>query len=448
MANDIFNYLEDKIKENESAIFKEKKMEYNLDNIFKIVEQFIIDKKLICYGGTALNNILPKDTQFYNYDVSSPDYDFFSKDALNDVKELANIFKKKKYKQIQAKSAIHNGTYKLYVNYIPVADITQMNETIFDKLSKDCIIRDDIRYAPIHFLRMNLFLELSRPRGDLTRWEKILKRLIILNQAYPFTITDCIQKINYTSNNSKNETHFNMIKKILLEEDNNVFIGEFAITKYSKHFPTTYKKIVNTNKYPTFITINSDTTTYINKIKENNNITVKKVSNIDDVLPTFYKLFIDNILYGIVIQTEGCQSYNEITVNKKQIKIGNLDTMLFYYFMFFYLDIDSKNTGLLNNLYCYAYILFYLQENYKKSNNNLLQRFNISCIGYQTTFEDIIDNKYKLYEKLRKKGDKKEIHKYFLKYTPRNTVKKKSKTKTKTKTKFKSKSKSKKKSKK
>ena len=67
MANDIFNYLEDKIKENESAIFKEKKMEYNLDNIFKIVEQFIIDKKLICYGGTALNNILPKDTQFYNY---------------------------------------------------------------------------------------------------------------------------------------------------------------------------------------------------------------------------------------------------------------------------------------------------------------------------------------------------------------------------------------------
>lgn len=45
--------------------------------IIKMVEQFISQKKLICYGGTAINNILPQEDQFYNKDVEIPDYDFF-----------------------------------------------------------------------------------------------------------------------------------------------------------------------------------------------------------------------------------------------------------------------------------------------------------------------------------------------------------------------------------
>ena len=41
----------------------------DVKDILKIVEQFIVNKKLICYGGTAINNILPKSVQFYNKDV-------------------------------------------------------------------------------------------------------------------------------------------------------------------------------------------------------------------------------------------------------------------------------------------------------------------------------------------------------------------------------------------
>jgi len=45
--------------------------------IISIVENFLRSKKLICYGGTAINNILPKQDQFYNKDIEIPDYDFF-----------------------------------------------------------------------------------------------------------------------------------------------------------------------------------------------------------------------------------------------------------------------------------------------------------------------------------------------------------------------------------
>jgi hypothetical protein len=35
-----------------------------VQTMIKILEEFLIRKKLICYGGTAINNILPKYAQF------------------------------------------------------------------------------------------------------------------------------------------------------------------------------------------------------------------------------------------------------------------------------------------------------------------------------------------------------------------------------------------------
>ena len=60
-----------------------------LKDIMNIVERFIRKKKLIVYGGTAQNNVLPKYDQFYDPAVDIPDYDFFSPNALDDAKELA-----------------------------------------------------------------------------------------------------------------------------------------------------------------------------------------------------------------------------------------------------------------------------------------------------------------------------------------------------------------------
>ena len=44
--------------------------------IITIVEEFL-RKKLVCYGGTAINALLPTDDQFYDPAVELPDYDFF-----------------------------------------------------------------------------------------------------------------------------------------------------------------------------------------------------------------------------------------------------------------------------------------------------------------------------------------------------------------------------------
>ena len=77
---------------------------------------------------------MPKSDQFYNRDLEIPDYDFYSKNALNDCIELANIYADAGYKDVEAKAGVHHGTFKVYVNFIPIADITALHESIFDEL--------------------------------------------------------------------------------------------------------------------------------------------------------------------------------------------------------------------------------------------------------------------------------------------------------------------------
>ena len=45
--------------------------------IIDIVENFLRNKKRICYGGTAINNLLPINDQFYNKEIELQDYDFY-----------------------------------------------------------------------------------------------------------------------------------------------------------------------------------------------------------------------------------------------------------------------------------------------------------------------------------------------------------------------------------
>jgi hypothetical protein len=175
---------------------KETMRDPEVQKIIETVEKFIADKKLVCYGGTAINNILPEDAQFYDKDIELPDYDFYSDKALDHAKELADIYYKAGYEDVEAKAGVHFGTYKVFVNFTGIADITQMEPELFKAISKDAIVKNDIHYAPPNFLRMAMYLELSRPDGDVSRWEKVQKRLVLLNTHYPLKGYDC-DKIQY-----------------------------------------------------------------------------------------------------------------------------------------------------------------------------------------------------------------------------------------------------------
>ena len=120
----------------------------SVQKIIEIVEKFLRNKKRICYGGTAINNILPTEFQFYHKDIELPDYDFFSPEPLKDAKTLADIYAKEGFTEVEAKSGMHGGTFKVFVNFIPVADITFVPKALYNSIKKHSIVKAGIYYAP------------------------------------------------------------------------------------------------------------------------------------------------------------------------------------------------------------------------------------------------------------------------------------------------------------
>ena len=76
----------------EARVGAKKTNDPKMKDIIATVERFIKKHNLVCYGGTAINNILPEDAQFYNKKTEIPDYDFYSPNALEHAKDLADEF--------------------------------------------------------------------------------------------------------------------------------------------------------------------------------------------------------------------------------------------------------------------------------------------------------------------------------------------------------------------
>jgi hypothetical protein len=394
----------------------------DVQKIIDIVEEFIKRKKEICYGGTAINNILPEEDRFYNKDVEIPDYDFFSQNALEDAKELADIYYKKGFIDVEAKSGQHHGTYKVFVNYMAVADITHIPKEIFNALKEDSISIGGILYAPPNFLRMSMYLELSRPAGDISRWEKVLKRLTLLNKNYPITDIDCnnVDFQREMDNRENEDKIFETVKNTLINQGV-VFFGGFANTLYSQYMPANLQKKLE--KVADFDVLSNNPENTAEVIKERlddngiKNVKIIKQPAVGEIVPEHYEVKVgkDSILF--IYKPIGCHSYNVLMMGGKKVKVSTIDTMLSFYLAFLYANKPYYNQ-FIDRILCMSKFLFDVQQKNRLSQNGLLKRFSITCYGHQESVEEMKAEKAAKYKELKKTNDKKQFEEWFLSYKP------------------------------
>jgi hypothetical protein len=409
-----------------------------VEKMIAIVERFISNKKCICYGGTAINNILPKKSQFYNREIEIPDYDFFSPRALLDAKELADIYYAEGYEDVEAKAGVHLGTYKVFVNFIPMADITEIHPELFRAITRDAITVRGIMYAPPNLLRLNMFGELSRPAGDVSRWEKVLKRLTLLNQFYPIqTPVDC-QTVDFQRKMDQNlelsEKIYFTVRDALIDEDV-VFFGGYASSIYAQYMPNEQKRLIQS--IPDFDVLSEDPEQCANYVKsklegilgpENNKgskkIAIKYHPELGELIPESYEIRVGVDIVAFIYSPIACHNYNVITVkdygtsnsnleasgnsNKKnglsemdterEIRIATIDTMLSFYLAFLYAD---ANYYYKDRILCMAKFLFDVEQKNRLNQEGVLKRFSIDCYGKQPTLESIRMKKTEMFEKLK-----------------------------------------------
>lgn len=387
-----------------------------------IVEDFIKVKNLICYGGTAINNILPLEDQFYNKDIEIPDYDFFTPDALSDAKELADLYYKNGYTDVEAKSGQHHGTYKVFVNFIPVADLTQLPKEIYTAIKKESVRVSGILYAPPNFLRMSMYLELSRPAGDISRWEKVLKRLALLNKNYPLTSLNCnaIDFQREMEDKTNEDEIYENVKNTLVNQGV-VFFGGYAISLYSQYMPKHLQKKLE--KIADFDVISHEPKTTAEIVVERlKDVGINKAKiiyhkPIGEVIPEHYEVRIENDTVAFIYKPIACHSYNIIKIHGQAVKIATIDTMLSFYLSFLYTNRDYYNE-FSERILCMSKFLFDVQQKNRLQQKGLLKRFSIICYGHQESIEEMRAQKAKKFKELQTKKGTRDYEEWFLNYKP------------------------------
>ena len=412
MSNNIKNIVDN------IEIKKLKNEMQNNKKIFEVVEKFIKTKKLILYGGYALNLILPNNKKIYR-DYTQADFDCYSYSAKKDAIQLANKLKKLKYKLIKVKLAKHENTFKLYVGTLNVLDITQLDKKIFDIFIKihnyekhnDLLIHytDSFNIIPLYLMKRNMHYELSRPEGSYYRWEKVYNRSKLLDKVY-FT-----KHFNQIRSNCKLNINDNTYLKIpndwskcvnqllsYIKKYKNPIIDNYAIklinnindknccriNNYSNLLvilTNTYKKTCND-----IIKIISNT---IDKkkykiLKQNKTYTTNSV----DILETRYRIVIENIstkkrisLISIINVKNNCFSVQNI----KGYTVGSVDTILCFLYSYYLTYLIAKYLSYRHNTVLedtQQYINLYENMIY---NISLNKRLLTKCYGKEISKEDI-----------------------------------------------------------
>ena len=357
------------------------------------VEEFLRLHPVMCYGGTAINNLLPKEDRFYNPKTDIPDYDFFSKTPQEHAMMLANRLHEKGIKEVEVKPGVHLGTFKVFADFEGVADITQLDEEIFERLWDANLVKDGIHYVTPDFLRMSMYLELSRPQGDVSRWTKVYTRLQLLNKHHPIV---CKQEAAEKHDPVPKDLKAKLMK--LLKEEDVVLLGVNAAETHLGLDWTLPMTLLATKE--TIERLTKGMKVFLNEGSE--------------ILPPLYFVHLPEQPEGTTAylrfyETTACHSYH----NAGGIRVASIPTILQFFFAYVYSAAKQSNIA---SILCVAQRLMDLADHKKKRRFDILTP--IDCLGTQHSLVDMRKDKAVLYEKLSSRKSSPEFLRYFFTYTP------------------------------
>jgi Poly(A) polymerase catalytic subunit len=390
-------YLEKSLVKRQIDILKqvadeaEKKLQYEqahnpeILKAIHIIEHFLRKSGRVCYGGQAINANLPTSLKFYDEDHELPDYDFFTPNLDQDLQTIVKELTKEGFTEISEKVGIHEGTKKIFVNFIAVADITYLEPDLYKRFYKQTIVIAGIRYCNPDILRMNMYLELSRPRGQVERWEKVYQRLLLLNHAHP--IRACENK--WIGKRKINPVYREKIVEYMIKEKRTLAGAEIGFV---------YRRFADEHASMDWVVHSGGTILMFSPDLK------KDTEEILDILehkakvelrPGFPNVFPDRILIRkggqllvYMIQEDACNSYNEIKLkNTGIVHIASLDTLITLYLQLGFLTADEKVLGI--PVACLAQRFIELQNRIRMSSKSKFPAFSLTCSGHQTSFASL-----------------------------------------------------------
>ena len=379
---------------------------YSLD----IIEQFLRRKGRVCYGGTAINALLPKSLKFYDKDKTLPDYDFYTPDLEGDIHDLLTMLEKAGFKEVNQRIGIHEGTKKILVNFMPVADISLIDKKLYTTIYKRSVVKEGIHYCDPDFLRMLMYLEISRPKGQASRWEKVFERLTLLNTAFPFKRSCAIETLagkNYIP------LHVREIVLRYIIQHGRVLLGaEVAAlynlaTKYTKFKTPSIDWFLKSRNFILFYS--PDVKIDADALEGTLGLERKSYPALGDILGRRIVLSYKGVPIIGMIEENACHSYNTLHLRTEgKLLIGSLDTLIMIYLWFSIFASKDEYEYLGYPILCLCQKLVEMDAILRKRDiqgKSPFPAFSLQCSGYQKGFATLLREKARRIQKEKGKGN-------------------------------------------
>lgn len=354
-----------------------------------VVEAFLVRKGRICYGGTAMNAILPESKKFYDGDFDLPDYDFFSPAVEEDVAELVEDLKRGGFKDVYHRVGMHEGTKKIMVNFVPIADISHIEESVYSVFAKRAVKKGGVRYTDPDVLRMMMYLELSRPKGEVERWKKVFERLELINRSFPYRAPAKTCRV------AKGEKVPVAISKILYDyiiENQRILCSGPLEKLYSRGLHSgklSFPIPPNAEKGPILFlspTARGDAKQLKSLLGSDVSLFLHKAHG--ELVPERVEVRLGGKPFALILQDVACHSYNSITlVDGRSILIGSPELLITLYLA---LGIFTRAGA---PYMCRVKKLIDLADRMHKSTTGYFPPFSIACRGYQKGYATLLREK-------------------------------------------------------
>jgi plasmid maintenance system killer protein len=136
---------------------------------------------------------------------------------------------------------------------------------------------------------------------------------------------------------------------------------------------------------------------------------------VGEIVPYHIEIRVGQESLAFIYKPIACHNYNAIQIDSREVLVATIDTILSFYFAFYYAD---QAYYYRDRLICMAKFLFELEERNRLAQKGLLKRFSIQCIGEQPSVEDIRAEKARKFKELKGDRSNPEYEMWFLKYNP------------------------------
>jgi hypothetical protein len=389
--------LDDTVSEAKKRIDYTVANDPEIQKAIQVVERFLRKKRRVCYGGQAINALLSKERKFYNEKYSIPDYDFFTPSYKEDSEELIEELKREGFEDVNMKFSMHEGTSKVLMNFIPVADCTDMHPNFFKILQSRAKVVNGIYFADPEFLRMMMHLELSRPRGDVSRWTKVYERLVLLNSEYP--PSQCRDPIRVAPHVTKEERA--PILDLAIKRKR-VLVGPECITLMEEG--KGYKALDDliTMGGPVLLLspqakLDAEDIADMLRIVYNGHgkVTVEENISLYSNLFNFTTVKYMKRPVALLIQEDACHSYSLLEVSRGiSLRTGSFDLLLQMYYSFMIFGKKEK-TFFSMPLLCLIQKLHSIEARNRNSPSPYVPAFALRCSGHQQGIATLMKEKAK-----------------------------------------------------